>query len=60
MKATDQGASVVRVKPEYYREQAKRSRELAKKASEADIKAHLLSVAEQYDKLAEEVEAKLR
>jgi hypothetical protein len=46
----------VRVKPEYYREQAKRSRELARKASDADIKAHLLSVAEQYDKLAQETE----
>ena len=47
----------MRVKPEYYRQQAERSRELAAKTRIADIRAHLLSVAEQYDKLAGEAEA---
>ena len=44
----------MRASPEYYRDQAKRSRELAKRAKVAEIRAHLLSVAEQYEKLADE------
>jgi hypothetical protein len=47
----------VRVKPDYYRRQACRSREPARSASDRDIKAHLLSVAEQYEKLAIDAEA---
>jgi hypothetical protein len=46
----------MRVRPAYYREQARRSRHLAKKAADAKIKGHLLNVAEQYDKLATEAE----
>ena len=48
----------MRVNPVYYRQQAERSRDLAEKTSDAEIKAHLISVAEQYDKLAKEAEAK--
>ena len=47
----------MRVNPVYYRQQAERSRDLAEKTSDAEIKAHLISVAEQYDKLAKEAEA---
>ena len=46
------------VRPEYYREQARRSRELAKRAVDLEITQHLRSVAEQYDRLAKEAEAK--
>lgn len=38
----------------YYHWQAERCRELAQRQSGADIKAHLLDVARQYDKLAED------
>lgn len=41
-----------------YRQQAKRSRELAKRALVDDIRKHLLRVAEEYDKLADDAEAK--
>lgn len=44
------------VKPEYYREQARRSRELAKKTLVKEVKSHLLLVAEEYEKLAGEAE----
>jgi len=42
----------------YYREQAERCRELAVRQSNADVKAHLLAVAQQYEKLSEEAEAR--
>lgn len=48
----------MRVRPEYYREQAKRSRDLAARTRVDEIKTHLMSVAEQYDKLAQEALAK--
>ena len=38
----------------HYREQAAHSRKLAESIKEREVKAHLLQVAEQYDKLAEE------
>jgi len=44
----------MRAKPEYYRKQAKLSRELAKNVLDQKLKRHLLSVAEEYDRLAEE------
>jgi hypothetical protein len=46
----------MRVKPEYYRKQAKLSRELAKRAVREEIRRHLLSVADEYEKLAFEAE----
>ena len=49
----------VRVNPEHYREQAAKSRDLAKGLS-GDVREHLLDVAEQYDRLADEAEAKLK
>ncbi|HET6941223.1 MAG TPA: hypothetical protein VFH89_03575 [Sphingomicrobium sp.] len=42
----------------YYREQAKRCRELAERQSEADVKARLLEVAQQYEELTENAEAR--
>jgi len=42
----------------YYREQAKRCRDLAERQSKSDVKAHLLKVALQYEKLTEDAEAK--
>ena len=36
----------------YYRWQAERCRELAQRQLEGDVKAHLLDVARQYEKLA--------
>jgi hypothetical protein len=38
----------------YYREQAERCRGLAERQSNADVKARLLEVAQQYEKLAED------
>jgi hypothetical protein len=46
----------MRVRPEHYRAQARRSRELAKHALNKEIAVHLLQVAEEYDKLAIEAE----
>ena len=40
----------------HYREQAKKSRELANRVQDEEIAVHLLSVAQQYDKLAEGAE----
>jgi hypothetical protein len=48
----------VRAKPEYYRRQAKLSRELAAKAPDVELEETLLNVAIQYDRLAEEAEKK--
>ena len=42
----------------YYREQAKRCRELAERQSKADVQARLLEVALQYEKLTDEAETK--
>jgi len=47
-------------KSAYYREQAVRSRRLAKRIDDPEIRAHMLQVAEQYDKLADEAEAEGR
>lgn len=49
----------MRAKPEYYREQAARTRDLAARAKEKDIKANLLAVAERYEHLAETEAARL-
>jgi len=46
----------VKAKPEYYRQQARLSRELANRARDKNIVAHLLNVAEQYEKLAKEAD----
>lgn len=48
----------MQAKAEYYRNLAKRTREIAEQIDEADPKEHMLSVAEQYDKLATEAEVK--
>lgn len=45
-------------KAEYYRNLAERCRKLAEDISDADASAHMLDVARQYDKLAEEAQAK--
>jgi hypothetical protein len=42
----------VKATPEYYRSLAKQSRALAAGIKDAERKAHLLNVAEQYDRLA--------
>lgn len=42
----------MRAKPEYYREQARRTRELAAKTRDKSLSANLLEVAERYDALA--------
>lgn len=44
------------VKPAYYREQAQLSRELSERTDDPEISLHLLSVAKQYDRLAEDAE----
>ena len=49
------GNCTVKVSPESYRKLAKQSRALAAGVSDADKKAHLLNVAEQYDRLAAKV-----
>jgi hypothetical protein len=46
----------VKAKPRHYREQAERSRRLANEVLDTAVKLHLLQVAEEYDKLAEEAE----
>ena len=46
----------MRVAPAYYREQAQLSRELANRTEDHEISLHLLSVAKQYDRLADEAE----
>ena len=47
----------MRAKSEYYRAQAIRTRELAKRAKEKAIMANLLEVAERYDHLADSAES---
>jgi len=47
----------MQARPDYYREQARKSRALAARVNDGDIRAHLVSVAEQYDRLAQEAEA---
>lgn len=47
----------MRGQPKHYRELAARSRELAQAIRDEDAKAHLLDVARQYEKLADEEEA---
>jgi hypothetical protein len=44
----------VRPSANHYREQAAHSRKLAGGVKEREAKGHILKVAEQYDKLAEE------
>jgi hypothetical protein len=46
----------VKAKPRHYREQAERSRRLANEVVDHAVKLHLLQVAEEYDKLADEAE----
>lgn len=47
---------LMRVKPEYYRQKAKNSRDLAKKCEDGTTRANLLDVAEQYEQLAAKAE----
>jgi hypothetical protein len=49
--------ATLQARAEHYRECAQRSRKLAEDIFDADAKAHLLDVARQYDKLAQEAEA---
>ena len=51
---------LMKAKPEYYREQARLSRDLAERTKDKAISSHLLSVADQYERLADEAEAKRR
>ena len=44
--------------PEHYREEAERCRKIAEDIMDADTKANMPDVARQYDKLAEEAQAK--
>jgi hypothetical protein len=44
----------VKAKPRHYREQAERSRRVANQVLDRAVKLHLLQVAEEYDRLAEE------
>jgi hypothetical protein len=46
----------VKAKPRHYREQAERGRRLANQVFDSAVKLHLLQVAEEYDRLAEEAE----
>ena len=46
----------MQAKADYYRNLAERCRKLAEDISDADASAHMLDVARQYDKLAEEAE----
>ena len=46
----------MKAKPRHYREQAERSRRVANQVLDRAVKLHLLQVAEEYDKLAEEAE----
>lgn len=55
--ARAQGGRGVKVEPEFYREQAEKSRALANRSEDPDTRAHLLGVAEQYEKLARDAEA---
>ncbi len=48
--------AAMRAKPDYYRAEADRSREIAKRCGDAATRAHLLDVAAQYEKLAEKAE----
>lgn len=47
----------MQAKAEYYRNLARRTREIAGRIDEAEAREHMLSVGEQYDKLAVEAEA---
>lgn len=46
----------MRVRPDHYRAQARRSRELAKRPLNKEIALHLVRVAEAYEKLAQDAE----
>lgn len=46
----------MRAKPRYYRELAQRGRDLGRQAVLGDNRRHLLRVAEEQDKLADEAE----
>jgi hypothetical protein len=50
----------VQAKSKYYRELAERCRKLAEDIPDAETNAHMLDVARQYDKLAEEAQANSR
>ena len=45
-------------KADFYRQEAERCRDLAKAIQDANAKDHMLDVARQYDRLAEEAEGK--
>ena len=49
---------LMRAKPEYYRKMAEKNRKLAACTRGGEMETHLLRVAEQYENLAEEAEAK--
>ena len=46
----------MQAKPGYYRDQTKKSRELAQRCEDPDTRLHLLGVAEQYEVLADKAE----
>ena len=50
----------VQAKAKYYRELAERCRKLAEDIPDAEANAHMLDVARQYEKLAEEAQANSR
>lgn len=56
----EQGGEVwaVKPKPEFYRLEAERCRQLAEAIPDAEAKQHMLDVARQYEKLAVEAESK--
>lgn len=47
----------MKAKPFYYREMARRSRDLSSKALAPSVSEQLLKVTEQYEKLAEKAES---
>jgi len=46
----------VRIDPSYYREKARQTLELSKRAQDQEIKAYLRKVAKEYGRLADEAE----
>ena len=50
----------MQAKAKYYRELAERCRKLAEDIPDAEANAHMLDVARQYEKLAEEAQANSR
>ena len=48
--------AAMRVKPEFYRDQAQRCRDLAKVAANKSLRETLMGVAKEYDRLAAEAD----